>query len=191
MDNSRRSPVIHRLASEASARQPHLSEVRAQLEVDVDGEVATQFRRSTDALASAAKAWGSLTTLTRPDHEFVTASHELHATLKSLQERIADRSPSVNRATAVAHLDRGIEAVDGFMSLTRSHPDRLLAAGILRGPARGLNPTAERLRDRQQGNYISATLADVPELQAKWRAAGESLSKVRCLKAEPAPAMQL
>lgn len=172
-------------------RGAHLSEVRAQFEVDVDGEVAMQFRRSTEALMSAAKAWGSLTTLTRPDHQFVTASHELHATLKSLQGQIAERSPSVNRATAVVHLDRGIEAVDGFMSVTRSHPNVLLTAGILRGPARGMIPTVERLRDRQQGNYIPATLADVPELQAKWRAAGESLSQIRSLKVEPAPAMHL
>lgn len=172
-------------------RGAHMSEVRAQLEVDVDGEMATQFRRSTEALAAAAKAWGSLTTLTRPDHEFVTASHELNATLKSLEGQLVARSPSVNRAMAVAQLDRGIEAVDGFMSLTRSHPDRLLAAGILRGPARGMNPTAERLRDRQRGNYVPATLADVPELQAKWRAAGESLSHTRTVLVSPTPAMHL
>lgn len=172
-------------------RGAHLSEVRAQLEVDANGEAAIQFRRSATALARATKAWGSLTSLTRPDYEFVAASHELNAALKSLQGQIVDRSPSVNRAAVVVHLDRGIAAVDGFMSLTRSHPNRLLAAGILRGPARGLKPTAERLRDRAQGNFIPATLADVPELQAKWRAAGESLSRARVLAAEVAPALQL
>lgn len=67
----------------------------------------------------------------------------------------------------------------------------MLAAGILRGPARGLNPTAERLRDRTQGNYVPATLADVPELHAKWRAAAESLSHTRTVLVSPTPAIHL
>lgn len=188
--------VARPIPSASSLRQiadrgAHLSEVRAQLEVDVDGETAVQFRRSAEALGRAAKAWGSLTSLSRPDLGFVAASHELNAALKTLQGQIVAGSPSIDRATAMVDLDRGLATVDGFMSLTRSHPNRMLAAGILRGPARGLNPTAERLRDRAQGNYIPATLADVPELQAKWRAAGESLSRGRALTAEASPAMQL
>ena len=39
-------------------RGAHMSEVRAQLEVDVDGEAAAQFRRSAEALARAAQGLG-------------------------------------------------------------------------------------------------------------------------------------
>lgn len=108
---------------QSADRGAHLSEVRAQLEVDVDGKTAVQFRRSAEALGRAAKAWGSLTSLSRPDLEFVAASHELNAALKTLQGQIVAGSPSSNRATAVVDLDRGIAAVDGFMSL--SGPTRI------------------------------------------------------------------
>lgn len=170
-------------------RGAHMCEVRAQL--DVDGATRAHLHESAVSLARAANAWGSLTTLTRPNHEFVTASRELFETLRAVRDSIANGTPSLDRSAVAEHLDRGLAVIDTFMSITRSLPERLLAANVLRGPARSLDGSIDRLRQHAHGHYVPARPGDAPDLPPDWRAAGESLSEVRGLVASPLVAMQL
>ena len=84
--------VLRQIANQGA----HLCAVRASLG-DVSEEQANHLRDSAHALAQGENAWGSLTTLSRPSHEFVTASRELFETLASVEK--AGQPPHPRRST--------------------------------------------------------------------------------------------
>ena len=118
-----------------------------------------ELQSAKQSLAQAERAWGRTTTLTRPSHEFVTVSRELYETLTIVGK--AARHPSVHPERAAAHLDRGIAAVGDLMAATRTMPDRLLTANILRAPATTIRSTDDRLRARSRGRYVQVRPLDV------------------------------
>src|SRR5690606_4974523 len=120
------------------------------------------------ALARGERAWGTLTTLTRPSHEFVSASRELFETLRHVGLSVEAGDGSLHRGRAASDIDRGLTAVGELMTLTQSMPERLVAAGVLRGPAKSLRSSDDRLRDRAQGRYVKVRPADAPELGTAW-----------------------
>ena len=157
--------VLRQIANQGT----HLCDVRALLERDPQGQTARNLRENAATLAAAGRAWHTLTTLTRPSHEFVTASRELHETIATVAK--SARRPELDPSLAVADLDRGLVVVGQLMTLTRTMPERLVTAGVLRGPAKSLRPTDDRLRERAQGRYVKVRPADAPELASAWLAA--------------------
>ena len=155
--------VLRQIANQGA----HLSDVRALLEADPEGETARAARQNAAALAASGRAWGTFTTLTRPSHEFVTASRELFEAISLVGNAAGD--PRLDARRAAADLDRGLTVVGHLMTLTRSMPERLIAGGVLRGPAKSLRSTDDRLDERAQGRYARVRPADAAELTSAWR----------------------
>lgn len=163
--------VLRQIANQGA----HLCDVRANIE-HFSGEQAGHLRDGAHALARGAKAWDRLTTLTRPSHQFVTASRDLFETLGVVAQ--AARHPTLDARRAANDLDRGLAALSELMTLTRGLPDRLLKANVLRGPAKSLGTTDDRLHDRARGRYVQARHADAPELVPAWERAAGSISEL-------------
>lgn len=147
----------------------HLCHAQAILEPDAEGATAKSLRENAAALAAGGRGWDKLTTLTRPSHEFVTASRELYEAISLVGKAVGE--PGLDPRRASADLDRGLAAVSHLVALTRSMPERLTAAGVLRGPAKSLRSTDDRLRERAQGRYARVRPADSAELTSAWRSA--------------------
>lgn len=173
--------VLRQIANQGA----HLCAVRASVE-QVSAEQASHLRDSAHALARGEKAWGRLTTLTRPSHEFVTASRDLFKTLGAVAQ--AARHPDLDARRVADDLDRGLAVVSELMTLTRSLPDRLLTANVLRGPAKSLRATDDRLQDRARGRYVHVRRADAPELGSAWEKAASSISALSHGAARDRPA---
>ena len=161
--------VLRQIANQGA----HLSDVRALLETDPESKAVRALRQNAGALAAGGRAWGTLTTLTRPSHEFVTASRELYEAISLVGKAAGD--PRLDARRAAADLDRGLTVVGHLMTLTRSMPERLIAAGVLRGPAKSLRSTDDRLNERAQGRYSKVRPADAVELASAWRGACNKL----------------
>lgn len=154
----------------------HLCAVRAALEAGPTHR-AGQLHEAAQALAQGEKAWDKLTTLSRPSHEFVTSSRELYETLTVISK--AAQHPALNTEQAKAHIDRGLEDIANLMAATRTLPERLMSANILRAPAATIRSTDDRLRARKQGHYVQVRPADVPDLHTKWQDATAGLTQLR------------
>ena len=161
--------VLRQIANQGA----HLCDVGVHLD-HPSGEHADQLRGTAEALAQADRAWGRLTTLTRPSHEFVTASRVLYQSLDAVTK--AAEQPSLDPQRAADDLDRGLAAVSDLMTRTQNLPERLIAANVLQGPARSLRATDDRLVERQRGRYVHARPADVAGLASAWAAAADSIS---------------
>ena len=161
--------VLRQIANQGA----HLCDVRALLEPNVEGPGAKSLREDAAALAAAGRAWDRLTTLTRPSHEFVATSRELHETLTRVVDSVRDPhlEGSLDQRRASADLDRGLVTVGHLAALTRSLPERLTAAGVLRGPAKTLRGADDRLHARTRGHYAVARHGDVSTLAPAWRRA--------------------
>lgn len=159
--------VLRQIANQGA----HLCDVRAKLD-PAAGKSSGQLRVTARALARGDKAWGRLTTLTRPSHEFVTASRDLYRALDAVKE--AAEQPGLNLRRTSEDLDRGLAAVNDLMTRTRDLPDRLITANVLHGPARSMRATDDRLTERQRGRYVHARHSDVAGLVAAWAAAADS-----------------
>jgi hypothetical protein len=159
--------VLRQIANQGA----HLCDIRALLEADPHSQAALRLQEGAQALARGERAWDWLTTLMRPDHEFVVTSRELYETLRTTSRTLANEDQALNRHRLTADLDRGLAAVGNLMALTRSLPDRLLAAHLLRGPAKALRTTDDRLRPRAHGRLVNARERDVPDLTETWRRA--------------------
>lgn len=160
--------VLRQIANQGA----HLCDTRALLEPDAEGTTAKSLRENAAALAAGGRAWDKLTTLTRPSHEFVTASRELYEAVSLVGKAV--RASRLDPRRAAADLDRGLVVVSHLVALTRSVPERLTAAGVLRGPAKSLRSTDDRLRDRMRGRYAVTRPGDVPTLAPAWHRAANS-----------------
>jgi len=163
--------VLRQIANQGA----HLCDVRATFGY-VSAEQARQLRDSAHALARGDKAWNTLTTLTRPSHEFVTASRELFETLEVVTK--ARTHPNLDSRRAADDLDRGLAIVSELMTRTRDLPDRLITANVVRGPAKSLRAADDRLHERQRGRYVHARPSDAAGLPSAWRVAADSLFDV-------------
>ncbi len=161
--------VLRQIANQGA----HLCDVRALLEPDPEGATAKSLRENAAALAAGGRAWDKLTTLTRPTHEFVSASRALYEAVSLVGKAVGD--PDLDPRRASADLDRGLVVVSHLVALTRSMPERLTDAGVLRGPAKSLRSTDDRLRERAQGRYARVRPADSAELTSAWRRACSGL----------------
>src|ERR1035437_8895285 len=114
--------------------------------------------------------WKRVTTATRPNHEYVTATTALHTRLTTLQrENLSpgnhtDPARRINVEQALADLRY---AATDLVELTHTAallPEPLIRSGLLFAPARILPATVERMHDRNQGRYVAIQLDEGTEL---------------------------
>ncbi|TQM61712.1 helix-turn-helix domain-containing protein [Humibacillus xanthopallidus] len=156
--------VLRQIANQGA----HLCQVLAAFE-PASSDSARHLHAAALALTQGDRAWGRLTTLARPSYQFVAASRELFETLSTVAK--AFEHPTLNKCRVVNDLSSGVAVVSDLMILTRSLPDRLLAANVLWGPARALRHTDDRLHDRDRGRLVRVDQADAPDLTSTWETA--------------------
>jgi hypothetical protein len=120
------------------------------------------------ALEAGDKAWGKLTTASRPGHEFVSASRELFTALQTVEGLAREPGGSWDRECALRDLHRAADTMAHVMDLSRDLPDRLLRSGLVHAPARFLPASLERMHAQQHGKYVTVAHDDVPDLLTSW-----------------------
>jgi hypothetical protein len=145
-----------RLAA-ACATAGHLPEHEAKA---IHGEL----REATQVMNALQQQWKPVTTVTRPGHEYVTATTTLHASLSAITQEILLPADHIDAAKRIdvdqALADLRYAATDLVeLSYTAAQlPEPLIRSGLLFAPARILPSTMERLHDRNHGKYVSIQL---------------------------------
>ncbi|GAB3077809.1 hypothetical protein GCM10027053_47750 [Intrasporangium mesophilum] len=139
----------------------HICDVRSRVRPTPMSTIADDHLRvAARALSTGERAWGRLTTLASPSHEFVASSRDLFGALRAVSFAVQKQDPSLDLQRVTANLDRGLTVVAELMTATRTLPDRLLVANILRAPALAVRATDDRLLERTRRRYVQVRVAD-------------------------------
>jgi hypothetical protein len=181
-----------RLAA-ASFTAGHLSEAAARA-------VHEELRQPAQIMHRLQQQWETVTTATKPSHEYVTATTTLHTSLTTIERESLLPGDQVEPARRIdtdqAMTDLRYAATD-LVELTHTAaqlPEPLIRSGLLFAPARILPSTMERIHDRNHGRYVPIALI---EGAALIDAAHEATSAARLVRAtleisvQPASATEL
>jgi hypothetical protein len=137
------------------------------------------MREAAQALAAADQAWvPGLTTLTKPGHEFITASRELFLALQDTR-KTANQLHRGDHLRAADPLQRALATLSVRLTCARSLPKRLVDGRALYAPARRVAGTPERLHARLKGRYVPVDYHDIKDLDAAWREADNAVRRIR------------
>jgi hypothetical protein len=132
--------------------------------------VHVDLREAAQVMHRLQQQWKTVTTATRPSHEYVTATTALHTRLTSIEsENLSpgnhtDPARRINVDQALADLRNAATDLAELTHTAAQLPEPLLRAGLLFAPARILPSTTERLHDRNQGRYAAIQLEEGTEL---------------------------
>jgi hypothetical protein len=164
--------VLRNIANQAR----HLYAVNARLveASSTNGHLPGRAAESVhDELAEAAQVmhalqqqWETVTTATRPGHEYVTATTNLHASLSAIEREILPPGEQVD-ITRRINVDQALAdlryAATDLVDLTHAGaqlPEPLIRSEQLFAPARILPSTTERVHDRNHGRYVAIRLTE-------------------------------
>jgi hypothetical protein len=141
------------------------------------------MREAAQALAAADQVWvPGLTTLTKPGHEFITASRELFLAFEDARTT-ANQLHRGDRLRAADTLERALATLSVRLTSARSLPKRLVDGRALYAPARQIAGTPERLHARLKGRYVPVEYHDIKSLDAAWREADNAIHRARTMLA--------
>jgi len=147
----------------ASVTAGHLPEHAAQV-VHVD------LREAAQIMNHLQQQWATVSTATKPSHEYVTATTILHASLSAVEREHLLPGAQVDFARRIdlgeAMSDLRYTATD-LVELTHAGAqlaEPLIRSGLLFAPARILPSTMERVHDRNHGRYVAIQLNEAAEL---------------------------
>ena len=150
--------VSARLA-EASFAHGHLSNQAAK-------SVHFELRDAAQVMHTLQQQWETVTTATRPGHEYVTATTNLHGTLSAIEREILLPGDKVD-VTRRLDVDEALAdlryAATDLVELTHAGaqlPEPLIRSEQLFAPARILPSTMERVHDRNHGRYVAIRLTE-------------------------------
>lgn len=184
--------VTARLAA-ASFTTGNLSEQAARI-------VHAELREPAQAMHRLQQQWGTVTTATKPSHEYVTATTTLHTTLTAIERESLlpvnqiDAAKRTDPDQALADLDY---AATDLVELTHTGaqlPEPLIRSEVLFAPARILPSTMERIHDRNHGRYVPILLEESKGLLDAAGAGSAAARQVRAtleISSRPATAIQL
>lgn len=142
--------------------------------------------RTAEALRSGERAWQNLTTLTRPSHEFVTASRNLYEALHAIGTALQKQNPDLDTARAAEILRRGLAHISDLATATRGLPETFLNAGVLFAPATALPAKEELVTARLRRQHVPVNYTDVPNLLRDWADASAAANTVLiCIRTSP------
>jgi hypothetical protein len=114
--------------------------------------------------------WATVTTATKPSHEYVTATTTLHASLTTTEQESLSPSNQIESAKGM-NVDQALAdlryAATDLSELTHTAaqlPEPLIRSALLFAPARILPSTMERLHDRNHGKYVAIQLTEGAKL---------------------------
>jgi excisionase family DNA binding protein len=149
----------------ASSTSGDLSEHEAEV-------VHAELRAAAEAMHAIQRQWETVTTATRPSHEYVAATTTLHARLTTIERESLFPSGLIEPARPI-NVDQALAdlryAATDLVELTHTAaqlPEPLIRAGVIFAPARILPSTMERMHDRNHGRYVAIQLQEGRELIA-------------------------
>jgi excisionase family DNA binding protein len=184
--------VTARLAA-ASFTAGHLSEDAARV-------VQEELHQPAQIMHRLQQQWETVTTATKPTHEYVTATTTLHASLTAIERESLLPGNHVEPARRTdpdqAMADLCYAATDLVeLSYTAAQlPEPLIRAGLLFAPARILPSTMERIHDRNHGRYVPILLEEGEALIDASQKGSSAARQVRAtleISVQPATAAEL
>lgn len=150
--------VTARLAA-ASFTAGHLSEHAARI-------VHQELREPAQVMHALQQHWGTVTTATKPSHEYVTATTTLHTSLTAIERQILlpgkelDLGDRIDIDQALADLRYAATDLVELTHTAAHLPEPLIRSKVLFAPARILPSTMERIQDRNHGRYVPIDLTE-------------------------------
>ncbi|MEO6144660.1 MAG: hypothetical protein ABIP19_11840 [Dermatophilaceae bacterium] len=147
----------------ASFALGHLPENEAEL-------VHVELRDAAQVMHRLQQQWETVTTASRPTHEYVTATTAMHASLSAIEGESllpsaqVDAAKRIDVGLALADLRYAATDLVGLTNTAALLPEPLIRSGLLFAPARILPSTMERLHDRNHGRYVAIQLSEGAEL---------------------------
>jgi hypothetical protein len=183
-----------------SARLAAVSFTAGSLSEDAARAVHAELRQPAQVMHSLQQQWETVTTATRPSHEYVTATTSLHTRLTAIERENLLPGDQIAAAKRIdvdqALADLRYTAID-LVELTLASaqlPEPLIRSELLFAPARILPSTMERIHDRTHGRYVPIQLKEGARLI---NAALQGSSAAGCVRATlersvgPAAAVEL
>ncbi len=154
--------AVSTLLMTASFTAGHISE-------DAAREVHVELRAAAETMHNIQQQWATVTTATRPGHEYVTATTALHTRLTALKRELspgtqADVAHRIDVDQALVDLRYTATDLAKLTHTAAQLPEPLIRSGLLFAPARVLPATMERLNDRNHGRYVAIQLEEGAEL---------------------------
>jgi len=169
--------VSARLA-EASFAHGHLPEQAAK-------SVHFELHDAAQVMHTLQQQWETVTTGTRPGHDYVTATTNLHASLSAIEQEILPPNEK-DDVTGRVDVDRALAdlryAATDLVELTHAGaqlPEPLIRSEQLFAPARILPSTLERVHDRNHGRYVAIRLTEGAALINAAREGSRAAQQVR------------
>jgi hypothetical protein len=137
---------------------------------DAARAVQVELREACEVMHVLAQQWETVTTATKPSHEYVTATTTLHTHLTAIQRESLSPSSGIDSAKqtnveqALADLRYAATDLSELTHTAAQLPEPLIRSGLLFAPARILPSTMERLHDRNHGRYVAIQLTEGAEL---------------------------
>jgi len=147
--------------------------------------VHAELRTAAEVMRTLARQWETVTTATRPSHEYVTATTALHTQLSAIQHGSLtpnnhhDSTRRINAGQAMHDLAYAATDLSELTYTAAQLPEPLIRSGLLFAPARSLPSTIERLHDRNHGKYVPIQLTEGAELIEAARAGSNAAHQVR------------
>jgi len=158
-NQSRHLYAVSARLTAASFTEGHLSEDTARL-------VHIELREPAMAMHRLQQQWATVTTATKPSHEYVTATTTLHASLTTIEREsllLGDQIHPHRRIDVNQALTDLRYAATDLVELTHTAaqlPEPLIRSELLFAPARILPSTMERVNDRNHGRYVPIQLKE-------------------------------
>jgi len=147
--------------------------------------VHDQLREAAQVMHALQQQWETVTTATRPGHEYVTATTNLHASLSAIEREILLPDEKVN-VTGRVDVNRALAdllyTATDLVELTQvgaQLPEPLIRSEQLFAPARILPSTMERVHDRNHGRYVAIRLTEGTALINAAREGSRAAQQVR------------
>jgi excisionase family DNA binding protein len=169
----------------ASARLAAASFTAGHLAEDAARAVHEELRQPAQIMHQLQQQWETVTTATKPSHEYVTATTTLHASLTTIERESlppgahVDPTRRIDLDQAVADLRYAATDLVELTNTAAQLPEPLIRSGLLFAPARILPSTMERVHDRNQGRYVPIDLSEGAALLDATEAGSSAARQVR------------
>jgi len=150
----------------ASARLAAASLTAGNLSEDAARTVHEELRQPAQIMHRLQQQWETVTTATKPSHEYVTATTTLHTSLTAIERESllpgvqVEPARRINLDQAIADLRYAATDLVELSYTAAQLPEPLIRSGLLLAPARILPSTMERIHDRNHGRYVPILLEE-------------------------------
>jgi excisionase family DNA binding protein len=169
----------------ASAHLAAASVTAGNLSEDAARVVHEELRQPAQIMHRLQQQWETVTTATKPSHEYVTATTTLHSSLTAIERESLLPGAQVDPARRI-DLEQALNdlryAATDLVELTHTAaqlPEPLIRSQLLFAPARILPSTMERIHDRNHGRYVPILLEEGAGLLDAAEAGSNAARQVR------------